>query len=65
MHLRTEEPAVSWVLEPFGEVGEMFLNTFHRDKIFVKTRNKKLSREKVLKTLQLEFVFCMFCFFIF
>ena len=62
MHLRTEELEVSWMLEPFGEVGEMFLNTFHRDKIFVKTCNKKLSREKVLKTLQLEFVFVCFVF---
>ena len=38
MHICTELSAASWILEPFGEVGEMFLNTFRKDKIFKKTR---------------------------
>ena len=32
-------------------LGEMFLNTFHRDKSFVKRRSKKLSRENSSKNI--------------
>ena len=55
MHLSKEEPAASRMLEPFGEVGEMFLNTFHRDHILLKLKIKSYREKLGLKTYQLEF----------
>ena len=36
VHLSTEEPAASWMLELFGEVGGDVHVYFHRDKFFDK-----------------------------
>ena len=51
MHLSTEEPAASWMLELFGVVGRDVLNTFHWDKFFEKLCSKKLSRENMSKNI--------------
>ena len=45
MRLSTEEPAASRMLEPFGELAEMFLNIFHREHILLKLKIKKLLRK--------------------
>ena len=55
MHLSTEEPAASRMLEPFVEVGgdvpEYFLSRTH----FAKIEDKKVIAKKLgLKTYQLE-----------
>ena len=62
MDLSTEEPAASWLLKLFGEVGRNGLNNLHWDKIFDKIHGKKLSRENSSKTIQLEFFLLLFCF---
>ena len=52
MHLITEEPVASRMLEPFGDVPEYFSSRTH----FAKIEDKKSYCEKLsLKTLQLEF----------
>ena len=42
MHLSTEKPAASRMLEPFGEVGGDVSEYFHRDNILLKLKIKKL-----------------------
>ena len=51
MHLSTEEPAASRMLEPFGEVGGDILNAFHREHILLKLETKKLLRKIKSKNL--------------
>ena len=51
MYLSTEEPAASRMLEPFGEVAEMFLNTCHREHILLKLKIKELLRKISSKNL--------------
>ena len=46
VYLCTDVTAASWMLEPFGEVGEMFLNIFHWDKIFNKMMRYKVIEKK-------------------
>ena len=56
VHLSTEEPAASRMLEPFGEVGGDVPEYFSSRTHFAKIENKKSYCEKLsLKTLQLEF----------
>ena len=51
VHLSTEKPAASRMLEPFGELAEMFLNTFHHEQFFLKLKIKKLLRKNRSKNL--------------
>ena len=56
MHLSTEEPAASRMLEPFGELGGDVPEYFSSRTHFAKIIDKKSYREKLgLKTYQLEF----------
>ena len=56
MHLSTEEPAASRMLEPFGEVGGDVPEYFSSRTHFAKIEDKKSYCEKLgLKTYQLEF----------
>ena len=56
MHLGTEEPAASRMLEPIGEVGVDVPEYFSSRTHFAKIEDKKSYCEKLsLKTLQLEF----------
>ena len=61
MHLSTEEPAASRMLEPLEKLAEMFLNTFHREHILLKLKTKKLLRKIKSKNLTagVYFVFLM------
>ena len=51
MHLSTEEPAASRMLEPFGEVGGDVPEYFHREHILLKLKIKKLLRKIRSKNL--------------
>ena len=42
MHLSTDEPAASRMLEPLEKLAEMFLNTFYREHILLIFKIKKL-----------------------
>ena len=42
MHLSTEEPVTSWMLEPFGEVGEDVSEYFSSQTHFAKIEDKKV-----------------------
>ena len=50
MHLSTEEPAASRMLEPFRKVGGDVPEYFHREHILLKLKIKKLLLKLVLKT---------------
>ena len=54
MHLSTEEPAASRILEPFGEVGGDFPEYFSSRTHFAKIADKKLSRKIKSKNLTAE-----------
>ena len=45
MHLSTDEPAASRILEPFGEVGGDVPEYFSPPKHFAKIEDKKLLRK--------------------
>ena len=51
MHLSTEDPAASRMLEPFGEVGGDVPEYFHRELILRKLKIKKLLRKTKSKNL--------------
>ena len=57
MHLSTEEPAASWMLELFEEIGGDIPEYFLFGYVFFSINDavKKLSLENSSKTLQLEF----------
>ena len=55
MHLSTEEPATSRMMEPFGEVGGYVPEYFSTRTHFAKIEDKKLLRKIRSKTYQLEF----------
>ena len=53
MHLSTEGPAASRILEPFGEVGgdvPEYFSSFHREHILLKLKIKSYCEKLVLKT---------------
>ena len=50
MHLSTEKPAASLMLEPFGEVGGDVLEYFSSRTHFAKIEDKKLLRTIKSKT---------------
>ena len=59
MHLSTDEPAASRMLEPFREDGGDVPKYFSSQTHFAKIEDKKVIAKKiVLKTLQLEFYVC-------
>ena len=51
MHLSTEEPAASRMLEQFGEVGGEVPEYFNREHIWLKLKTKKLLRKIKFKNL--------------
>ena len=51
MHLSTEEPSASRMLEPFGEIGGDVPDTFHRKHILLKLKIKRLLRKIRSKNL--------------
>ena len=62
MHLNTEEPAASRMLELFREVGGDVPEYFHRDHILLKLEIKKLLRKIRSKNLSAVFFFFFFFF---
>ena len=50
MHLSTEQPAASRMLEPFGEVGGDVPKYLSSRTLFAKIEDKKILRKIVLKT---------------
>ena len=57
MHLSTEEPAASRMLEPFGEVGGDVPEYFSSRTHFAKIEDKKLLRKIKSKNLTAGFFF--------
>ena len=63
MHLSTEEPAASRMLEPFGEVGGDVPEYFSSRTHFAKIEDKKSYCEKLgLKNITAGGFFLCFCF---
>ena len=58
MHLSTEEPAGSRVLEPFGEVGRDVPENFHREHILLKLKIKSYCEKLGLKLNSWSFALC-------
>ena len=65
MHLSTEEPAASRMLEPFGEVGGDIPEYFSSRTNFAKIDGKKLLRKIRSKNLSAGVFFFFFLFFFF